>query len=233
MGYTCAIGWDIDVKMKIRRNIKLWCVLVFTLCGKLSSFAQSEEKDLVQFSGLILTSDSIQPIAYAQIFVPGSVKGTISDLNGFFTFAAHKGDSVIFQCLGYKNSAFIIPDTLQGTKYSMIKLMTTDTFYLDETVIRALPSRQLFDYYFVKSDVPDDDLARARKNLDREKLREEREKMGMDGRENQLYYLNQQAQRLYYAGQIPPMNIINPVDWAQLCEDWKRGEFKRDKSAGN
>lgn len=182
---------------------------------------------LVQFSGLILTADSIMPVPYVNIFIPGTGRGTISDLNGFFSFVARKGDEVRFSALGYKTSTFVIPDTLAGYKYSMIKLLSADTFYLDEAVIQVLPSRQVFDYYFVKADIPDDDLERARKNLEREAMREQIEKMGMDGQENSKYYLQQQAQKFYWAGQIPPMNLFSPIAWAKFFEAWKRGDFKR------
>ena len=49
--------------------------------------------------------------------------------------------------------------------------MTADTVYLDVSVITPLPKRDMFDYYFVKADIPDDDMERARKNLERERLK--------------------------------------------------------------
>lgn len=167
------------------------------------------------------------PIPYVNIYIPGTGRGTVSDLNGFFSFVAKKGDEVRFSSVGFKSSTFVIPDTLSSYKYSMVKLMTTDTFFLDEAIIQPLPSRQMFDHYFVKADVPDDDLERARKNLEREAMREQMEKMGMDGAENSKYYLRQQAQKFYWAGQIPPMNIFSPIAWARFFEAWKRGDFKK------
>ncbi len=105
--------------------------------------------------------------------------------------------------------------------------MTEDTLYLTSVFIRPLPSREIFDYYFVKVEIPDDDLERARKNLDREKMKEYRTQMGMDGGENAKYHLQQQAQKFYYAGQIPPMNIFSPIAWAKFFEAWKKGDFKK------
>lgn len=184
---------------------------------------------LIQFSGLVLTADSLMALPYVNIYIPGTTRGTVSDLNGFFSFVAHKGDTVTFSFLGYKTSKFVIPDTLKGFKYSLVKLMTSDTFYLDEAVIRPLPSREMFDYYFVKTEIPDDDLERARKNLDRDEMKEYRNQMAMDGRENSKYYLQQQANKFYYAGQIPPMNIFSPIAWAKFFEAWKRGDFKKSE----
>jgi hypothetical protein len=35
------------------------------------------------------------------------------------------------------------------------------------------------------------------------------------------------ANKATYRGQIPPMNIFNPMAWAEFIESWKRGDFKR------
>jgi hypothetical protein len=50
-----------------------------------------------------------------------------------------------------------------------------------------------------------------------------------DGREAVNYQLRQQANKYYYAGQIPPMNILNPAAWADFIKSWKRGDYKRKK----
>jgi hypothetical protein len=32
---------------------------------------------------------------------------------------------------------------------------------------------------------------------------------------------------LYYAGGTPPINLFNPIAWAQFLQAWQNGEFKR------
>jgi hypothetical protein len=109
----------------------------------------------------------------------------------------------------------------------MVKLMAPDTMFLPEIVISPLPDRQLFDQYFVKSDIPDSDLERARDNMERQALRDEL--LSMDGQENQNYYMQKQVQKFYYAGQMQPMNILSPVAWSEFVRAWKRGDFKKKK----
>ncbi|MFX6226188.1 hypothetical protein ABTF68_22175, partial [Acinetobacter baumannii] len=48
-----------------------------------------------------------------------------------------------------------------------------------------------------------------------------------DGREAVNYQLRQAANKYYSAGQIPPMNILNPAAWMDFVQAWKRGDFKR------
>lgn len=210
---------------KILFNTVLFLLL---LSGALQSAAQTEDRS-IQFSGLILTPDSLEGISNVYIRVPGTMRATISDIKGYFTFVAEKGDTVLFKRLGLKTSQYIISDTLSANKYSMVKFMVEDTFYLDEAIVYPLPSRELFDYYFVKTDIPDDELEIARKNLDREKIKEQAEAMGADGAELGKLHLRNESQKYYYAGQIQPMNIFSPIAWAQFIQAWKNGDFKKQK----
>ena len=203
------------------------------LIGSVSSALGDEgdstklDSDLVQFSGVVMTSDSLIGIPYVSVVIRRTKTGSYSDYNGYFNFVAHKGDTIDFSCIGFKNSYYVLPDTLKKQKYSMIKLMTADTVYLDVSVITPLPKRDMFDYYFVKADIPDDDMERARKNLERERLKEESETLLADGKEAGKFHLQQQARAYYSAGQIAPNNLLNPLAWAQFFEAWKRGDFKK------
>lgn len=190
-------------------------------------FAQEPKKDegYIQFTGLVLSADSLQPLSYAVIVIPGTRRGTVTDYNGYFTIVAKKGEKLVFDLLGYMKSEYIIPDTIKGYKYSMVKLLAPDTMFLPEVVISPLPDRQLFDQYFVKTDIPDSDLERARNNMERQALRDEM--LSMDGQENQNYYMQKQVQKFYYAGQMQPMNILSPLAWSEFIKAWKRGDFKK------
>jgi hypothetical protein len=50
-----------------------------------------------------------------------------------------------------------------------------------------------------------------------------------DGKEAVGASLNQQASKYYYSGQLPPMNILNPVAWKSFINSWKRGDYKSRK----
>jgi len=199
-------------------------ILVLTI-----SFAQAQEKTLIQFSGLILSSDSLQSIPYATVLIKDFNRGTVSDYRGFFSVVASPGDDVKFTHVGYKTVIYTIPDTLQAGKYSIIQLMTTDTIHLTETVVYPWPTPEQFRQAFLALDIPDDDLERAKKNLDRQRMRELGLAMKMDAGENTDYYLRQEAHKFQYAGQIPPSNIFNPFAWAKFISDWKKGVFKKKR----
>jgi hypothetical protein len=51
--------------------------------------------------------------------------------------------------------------------------------------------------------------------------------VGMDEGMNYKNYIKGQTDQLYYAGQLPPQNILNPIAWAKFIQAWKNGDFKK------
>jgi len=188
-----------------------------------------EEEELIQFSGIVVTADSIQPVPFTTILIKDSNKGTIADYFGYFSFVAKKTDTVLFSAVGFKGSEFVIPDTVTNKRYSLIQVMTTDTILLAQTVIYPWPSPEEFKQAFLEFDVPDDDYERARKNLDKSVIQEMAMAMPMDGSLNYKYSMQMHQDRLYYIGQTQPITVLNPFAWAQFIKAWQDGKFKRKK----
>lgn len=195
-----------------------------------SALAQKTTDQYIQFSGVLMSSDSLMAIPYAHVVVRGTNKGTVSNYQGVFSFVAEPGDSVLFSAIGYKTELFVINPKLQDDRYSVLKLMTRDTIHLPETFVYPWPSPEHFREAFLNLNIPDDDLERARKNLERERLKEIGASMAMDGNDNTDYYMRQQAEKFSYQGQYPPQNLFSPIAWAKFIEAWKNGEYKRKRN---
>ncbi len=193
--------------------------------------AQDTDPALVQFSGMVLdgSDEMLFPIPYANIILTEDGRGTYSDLKGFFSIVAKKGDVVTFSAIGYKEVEFLIPDTLTDSRYSLVQLMSQDTVNLPTAVVFPWPSREHFKLEFLAMDVTNEMQARAVENLAENTLSRMREEVPTDGNENADYYMRQQAKSYYHIGQTPPMNIFNPFAWKQFFEAWKRGDFKKKK----
>lgn len=184
---------------------------------------------VVQLYGVIMTADSLRAIGGASVIVVDKGRGTITNNDGVFSIAVLKGDKITFSCIGFKDKTIYIPHHLQDNQYSVIQLMINDTAYLPATIIRSRPTREQFERDFVSTSIPDDAYEIARQNTDEAKRRVLINSLPPDGREAVNYQLRQQANKYYYAGQIPPMNILNPMAWAEFIKSWKRGDFKRKK----
>jgi hypothetical protein len=191
---------------------------------------QEYYKDLVQFSGAVVTGDSLHPVPFTHIIDHNTSFGTISDYYGYFSFVARKGDSITFSAVGFKKGLFIIPDTIKENRYTLFQVMATDTIYLNETVIYPWPTKEQFKEAFLSLELDnDDDIEIARKNLDRYDLYVRGEAMPMDGSMNYRNYIDQTVSKLYYAGQTQPISVLNPFAWAQFIKAWQDGKFKRKK----
>ena len=187
----------------------------------------SRRKKLVQFSGVIVDNDSLKPIPFTSILVKGTNHGTVSDFYGFFTLVASVGDTIEFFSVAYKDGIYKIPDTLQAAHYSIIQVLKKDTIDLPAVTIYPWPSRDEFKKAFLKLDVPSTDYDRAQKNLEESEMRELAKGISMDAQGNYRYAMQQQYTKLYYAGQYPPNNLLNPVAWAKFIKSWKEGKLKR------
>jgi len=193
------------------------------------SYAQGTEKKLVQFSGVVVTADSLRQVPFTSIMIKDARRGTISDYYGFFSFVAQESDIIEFTALGYKKSIFKIPDSLTNTRYSLIQVMSSDTVTLPTAVIYPWPTGEQFKQAFIKLEIPDDDLERAKKNLAIAEMREKIQNSEMDAGMNYNNFIQQQTSKLYYAGQMPPNNLLNPIAWAQFIKAWREGKYKRKK----
>ena len=204
------------------RLLLIFTVLFSTLITK-SLFSQNS---FIQFSGVVVSQDSLKPVPYCSIIDKATKRGTTSDYFGYFSFVANKGDTIEFSSIGYKKSSFIIPDTLSTDKYSLIQVMFQDTILLKTAVVYPWPSKEQFAKAFVETEIPNDDYKRAMKNLSRSQLNERMKFTPMDGGLNFKWQQQQIQSKLYYAGQYPPNNLLNPIAWAKFIEAWKRGDFK-------
>jgi len=203
-------------------------ILYLALISFVSLNVNAQDNKLVQFSGVVVTTDSLQPLPFVNIIIRGTNKGTTTDFYGFFSFVAKKGDEIIFSTIGYKNIIFKIPDTLTQSRYSLIQALSADTIMLSETVIYPWPSPEQFKNAFININIPDDAHRIAEKNLARAEMKERYKNYGMDGSMNYKNYIDRHTSRLYYAGQLPPNNLLNPFAWAQFIKAWREGKFKRD-----
>jgi len=209
--------------MKKVRNLLLIFLIANWLLAPVYSFAQT--KKVIQFSGIIVGADSSKPIPFVTITVRGSSKGTISNFFGFFSLPVELKDTVDFTSVGFKKSRVVIPDTIKDRSYTIIKELRTDTILLKTAVVFPWTAER-FKYVFLQKKIPDDDLERARKNLDKASLKVLYNGLAMDGSMNHKYYMQQHADKIYFAGQTPPNNLLNPIAWAEFINAWKEGKLK-------
>lgn len=203
----------------------VWIIIVLMFLG--ININAQEDKNLIQFSGVVVTADSLKPIPFVNIRIAGTHLGTSADYYGFFSFVAHKGDDVLFSYVGYRTSRYHISDTLSSSRYSLFQMMQTDTLLLTETVIYPWPTISALEYAIINHKVKEDDYDRAMKNLAIEEMKERGAALAMDGAMNYRYQMQQNVNKAYYNGQYMPNQWLNPFAWAEFIKAWKDGKFKK------
>ena len=211
------------------KKFQLAFILFSCLVFSNLSFSQVRKDSVIQLYGVVMTADSLRGIPAASIVVLGKGRGTITNGYGVFSIAVLKGDKISFSSVGFKDKTITIPANLTDNQYSVIQLLIDDTTYLPATIIKAKPSREQFERDFANSRMDDDAYEIARQNTEDSKLRALMATLPADGKEAVNFQFRQQAAKYYYAGQIPPQNIFNPLAWADFIKSWKRGDYKRKK----
>lgn len=203
----------------------IFLLTFFPLLG----FSQQEtDKNIVQITGITVSSDSLRPVPFASILIKGNYTGTLSDYSGFYSIVANSGDTLIFTSLGYKNIEYVIPDSLKDQQYSLIQIMDRDTILLSTAVIDIWPSYEQFKQAFLNKDIPDSELARAEKNLSKDILHKQAVNLNLGAAGNHKLLNDRQQAKLYYSGQLPPNNLLNPLAWAKLIKAWQNGDFDKE-----
>ncbi len=215
----------------MQKNIRY---ILFILCfaflhtGIAQNTSHSQDS-VVQLYGIVLSADSLRSLPGTSIIVEHKGRGTISNNQGVFSIVVEKGDLIRFSSIGFKDVVKEIPYNLKGNEFSVIQLMVNDTAYLPATIIKARPTQAQFERDFVNTHIPADALEIARENTSAAKRRILLTIIPADGGEAVNSQMRQQAQKYYYLGQQPPINLFNPAAWAEFIQAWKRGDFKSKK----
>jgi len=184
--------------------------------------AQLKSPKLIQFSGVVMDRDSLQPLPYVAVMVKGSQRGTRSDYYGFFNLVVQPGDRIEFSSLTHKTQTYQIPDTVSQLYYYAIQVLEQDTVKLDAVTVFPWPSKDDFRQAFLNLDLNSSEVQFASQNLSRKELTYRERLSAAQSGENYLYQLQNQYTRIYSAGQQPVNNLLNPVKWAEFIDYWRK-----------
>lgn len=205
------------------RILLLSALLVLTT----AALGQTGPRHLVQFSGVVVTGDSLAPVPFTSILTKGSFRGTISDVYGYFSFVAQTGDTIEFAAVGFKRGNYVIPDSLADNKYSMIHVLMPDTVMLRPLEVYPWPSKEQFREAFMALNLSDSEYQRTLKHLNSAEAIQRLENLPPDAGLAAHYQMAMDNTRIYNQGMAPTVNLFNPIAWAQFIQAWRSGQFKK------
>jgi hypothetical protein len=225
----CIAFDNLALDLTSLKNI-VYILLLFVAFSHAAN-AQKGERQLVQFSGFALSSDSMKGIPFAHIGIKGTNRAGIARVDGFFSFAVAEGDTLIFTSIGYSPSFYLVPFNNEDNKVSVIINMNKNSYSLPTVTIYPWGNRADFPYAFVHTKIPKDLQEIAEENTNRQLLAALGESLPVDGGEATQRYLQYHAAQYYYYNQQAPQNIFNPLAWAEFIKALKNGDFKKKADA--
>ncbi|MEA3443720.1 MAG: carboxypeptidase-like regulatory domain-containing protein [Bacteroidota bacterium] len=189
---------------------------------------QYKDKEIIQLSGVI-RNDSTEALPFTTIAVLKTGRGTAADFWGYFSIAVHSGDTIRFSSVGYKSLNYIVPVSHEGKHQSKDVILHRDTVMLDEAVVFPWSTYDQFLKAVVELELADEDMKNARKNIKIMQRQMIADEYQVDASLNYKYYMKEQYNKAYTAGQYPSVSLLNPFSWAQFFKALKSGDFKSKK----
>lgn len=197
-----------------------------------TGFAQAQDKPLVQFSGIIYNVDSNVVVPYVTVTNKNKSNRTVSaNFQGYFSFVAAQGDTILFSAVGYRREALVIPDMEGEKSYTVVVKMKPVVVNLPMVSVLPWASVDEFTKEFMSMKFADDDLEIAKKNVARSSLlamardlpRDGQEMRGVNFQNNHIALTNKAI------NQRMANPLLNPFAWGSFIQQIING----DKSKSN
>ena len=209
-----------------------YCLTIFCLLIGFSGYSQTPDKNLVQFSGIIINPDSNTVVPYVSITNKTERNQVFAaNYKGYFSFVAHEGDTLVFSAIGYKREGIVIPVNLSENKFTVMVKMKPDVINLPAVQVYPWASMDDFKREFLTMRFADDDLEIARKNVSRESLAAMAADLPRDGQEMQSFNFQNNHSRLVNKNMNQRMSnpLLSPLAWGALIQQIMQGDKSRDK----
>jgi len=194
-------------------------------------FAQEETKSnkLVQFSGIITDTDSNAVVPYVTITnISFKEQKYNANYQGYFSFVAHAGDTVVFSAVGFTSKTFILPKEIADRKYTAMIKLKSEIVYLQTVRVNPWATVEEFTKDFLSMKVADDDMAIAKRNLSPKSIRGMSMTLSPDAQEiGNMNYRNN-FDRMMNVNMRQTNPLLNPFAWGKLMQTIFNGDKLRE-----
>lgn len=209
--------------------MRLFLCILFISCTALV-YGQRNERPLVQFSGIVRNADSLTVIVPFVTITNVTQKKQVSTSNykGYFSFVVSEGDLIRFTSLGYRGIEVSIPSDIKNKSITLEVKLNPETQNLP--VVRIFPwaTTDEFNKEFLALKIADDDLATAKKNINRSRIYASTATLPRDGKEIQSLMFQQQHNNLLNRSTLQQTNpLLNPFAWGALVKQIMDGDKSR------
>lgn len=210
-------------------QMEKYYILTFMLFFGIQGFSQSMDSEtdtdsikLLQLSGVTTMSEDGEILPFVHVYNQTQKMHTASTIQGVYSMVVKPGDTISYTFVGFSPSKFVVPTNPKSRFLNHTQLLSIDTFYLPEALVRPLPGKERFQYEFVYKDITDDQLELARQNTEYSQLLFIANVLLKDAGENAAA-----AQKDYIDGfktynQTQEWDIGSPAAWMKFIESLKK-----------
>ena len=193
------------------------------------------KRQVIQFTGIVASGDSLLGVPGATVYVPKAGRGTTSNIYGYFSMAVLAGDSIVIRSLGYANQTIVIPPDFRRQSYSVVVQLIEDATVLPEVRVFPYTTERDFKKAFLALRLPTERGSAAADNLNEELMNRIFRTQPMGATANFRQAMNNQRydydRKMGMApNQYSNNPLLNPFSWLQLIQQVKKGEFKKKAS---
>lgn len=213
--------------------MRIFCnILFFLLTVGVVPSSLAQQKKLVQFSGVIHNADTNVVVPYVSVTNLSYNNYTVTaNHQGYFSFVAHEGDTILFTSVGYLSARVVIPKVPED-KYTAMVNMTAEIKELPMVTPYPWASIDEFNMAFMSLEIADDDIVVAKKNLSPESLaalaqvtpRSAEEIQSYSSMQNHIGLTNQAV------NQRMANPLLSPFAWGNLIRQISEGNKSRQRS---
>lgn len=205
--------------MVVRVISGLFFLLIFAGLG----LAQDQERQIIQFTGVVFGQDSTTSVPGVHIYIPKSGRGTTTNPYGFYSLPVMEGDSIVFSAVGYKRSFYIIPEHREASSLKLIVTLEDDVQFLEEVEVRPYPTEAMFKEALITMELPyEKEYANIYQWMNSEIMRQGYYDLPASPTANHQYFTQQHFQSYINKFSPPSNQLLNPFAWSQFIKSLKR-----------
>ncbi|OCX50265.1 hypothetical protein BEL04_23430 [Mucilaginibacter sp. PPCGB 2223] len=202
--------------------------ILFSLVA-VSAFAQQKpERPLVQFSGVVLNSDSTSIIPYTSVTnISNPKQSNLANYKGYFSFVVHENDTLQFTSIGYASAIVVIPSHLKEKSYTVEVRLRSQSVHLPVVHIFPWATTDEFHKDFLAMKIADDDLEIARKNLSGKSIAALERSLPLNAQDHQTLNFQDMHNNMVNQHSLMPNPLLNPFAWGALIKEIAAGNKSR------
>lgn len=121
--------------------------------------------DRVIVAGFVFEESTGEALAYVNVFIKKTRRGTITDTTGYFILSARINDTLTFSSLGYDRKYVVLTDTAADNMKPLIVFLDTRIYEINSIDIIALKKYKQLEYEITNMRLPSDDYVNAARNF--------------------------------------------------------------------